>query len=331
MTKLKELLLKHIPDAKIARGDHITGGCPICKKEDKFYINYKKALNIDPDTGKYVGSYDCKRGDHAGSIYEVFKHLGILNLLPNRIPTLEDSNDDFDVIPLIDEESSLELIKMPINRNSPYRFNPNIEFLTKRGWTNEELKKYEVTQSNDYIYMIIKQNNIPVAYIGRSVLDANFIKEHNKSKYKTLIQKFKNSWGVDFGKILGGLDDILEETHTAIVVEGIFDKVAVDRKLQLEKFTNVKCVFTFGKSFKDYQVNILKQFTNVKNVIILYDSDALESSIKTANKIQNLFASVKVASLSNGDPEEVTTEELTTALRESNEVETFFNTIPLDF
>ena len=329
--KILDLLLKHLPNAKIARGDHVTGGCPICGKDDKFYINYKKALNINPDNGKYVGSYDCKRGDHSGSVYEVFKHLGILNLLPNRIPTIDDYNHDFDVIPLSEEEDVLELIKTPINRNSPYKFNPDIDFLTKRGWTNEELIKYEVTQSNDYVYMIIKQNSVPVAYIGRSVLDATFIKEHNKSKYKAPIQKFKNSWGVDFGKILGGLDDILEETHTVIVVEGIFDKVAVDRKLQLYKFTNVKCVFTFGKSFKDYQVNILKKFTNVKNVIILYDSDALESSIKTANKIQNLFSSVKVASLENGDPEEVTTDELTTALRDSNEVETFFNTISLDF
>jgi DNA primase len=331
---VEQFLIDLIPNGRKSGEDHVRGGCPICGEEDKFYINFNKALERDENTGFFVPSYQCFKGDHkGGSIFDLLKITNNLNLL-NLKRTIPDNKDSFQIIN-IDSMSEIDDCKI-MDSNLKLDFNTEEigthPFLNNRGWRAKEFAKYEVLVSKDkyrdYVFIGIKQRGNTVAYLGRSTKDAEYIKAHNTKVKESgegfVIQKFRNSWGVDFSKILGGLDDITPKTHTLIVVEGIFDKVAVDNKLNLEKNDFFKCVFTFGKSFKKYQINIVKKFTNVKNIIIFYDGDAVESSKKTAKMICNEFNSVKIALLENGDPDESSTEEVKLALRNAKKQEEFF-------
>lgn len=335
--ELYNLLLSIIPNARETKDNHIRGGCPICGEEDKFYINYEKALEKNSE-GKFEGSFICFKGGHQGSLFTLLRETGNLDKLSFE-RTISDNRSDFKIVELSTEQPNntdqyqilSEEVKFPFSAKRV----PTNNFLSNRGWSQREFNKYDIYQSknNDYVFIGIKQAGKTVAYLGRSLKSAESIKEHNKKVKETgdgfEIQKFRNSWGVDFAKIVGGLDDISPKTHTLIVTEGIFDKEAVDRKLNLDGCDVVKCVFTFGKSFKDYQVNIIKKFTNVNNIIILYDADAIASSIKVAKSIQNSFRSVRIATLDDCDPDEADTEQLKESLRSSRNPEQFFTVVDL--
>lgn len=100
---------------------------------------------------------------------------------------------------------------------------------------------------------------------------------------------FSNSTDNDFVKLLYNYDAVIEdETDTVVLVEGVFDAIALTRKLDLYDNHRIVPVATFGKKISQTQIYKL-QSKGVKTVVVGYDNDARESIIKTATTLSEYF------------------------------------------
>lgn len=101
-----------------------------------------------------------------------------------------------------------------------------------------------------------------------------------------------------FVRLLYNYDSIVEqETDTVILVEGIFDVVALVRKLDLYDNPNIAVVATFGKKISLTQIYKL-QVKGVRTVVIGYDGDAVAAIKQTATEMAPYFE-VFVADIPN--------------------------------
>lgn len=71
-------------------------------------------------------------------------------------------------------------------------------------------------------------------------------------------------------------------------MEGIFDVIALTRKLELYDNPHVAVVATFGKKISQIQIYKL-QCKGVKTVVLGYDSDATEAINKAASTLNEYF------------------------------------------
>jgi len=93
----------------------------------------------------------------------------------------------------------------------------------------------------------------------------------------------------DFVKLLYNYDAVAEgETDTVILVEGIFDVVALTRKLDLYDNRRIVAVATFGKKISRTQIYKL-QSKGVRTVVIGFDGDAVEAVKHTASELSAYF------------------------------------------
>ena len=111
---------------------------------------------------------------------------------------------------------------------------------------------------DDYvIFPIIDAGDI-VGYISRHIWSKQEIDEYNrraKHNGKFQIMRYKNSTENDFVKLLYNYDMVIEDiTDTVIIVEGIFDVIALTRKLNLYHNHLIAVVATFGKKISDVQI-----------------------------------------------------------------------------
>lgn len=81
---------------------------------------------------------------------------------------------------------------------------------------------------------------------------------------------------------------IEDETEIVIIVEGVFDVIALTRKLNLYQNHSVAVVATFGKKISDTQIYKL-QSKGVKTIVIGYDGDAAEAIKKTGDMLIEYF------------------------------------------
>ncbi len=106
---------------------------------------------------------------------------------------------------------------------------------------------------------------------------------------KFQIMRYRNSTENDFVKLLYNYDSIIEdETDTVILVEGVFDVIALTRKLNLYNNPSVAVVATFGKKISDTQIYKL-QAKGVHTIVIGYDGDATEAIKKTGDQLNEYF------------------------------------------
>lgn len=298
--KVLEYLKKEIKNSK-ETGNHLRCDCPYCEKEGKFYINTSKMLDKNSE-GNYIGSWNCFSCGESGGLYKLLKRLNNLTLLSLKevTPTTLKKRELNTVI----FQENNELLNEEIESRRLKKYSGNY-LENDRKWNENQVKKYEVLEDRNYIYLSIKQFGNTVALLGRA-------------KLKGFQPKFNNS-RVNFSRIIGGFDDITSVTENIIITEGVFDKEAVDEKFNLKNNDNWACIFTFGKSIKKGQIKgIKKHKKNVKNVYILYDGDAFESSVKNAKQIKHEFANVFVIDLKEyGDPDDISEEMLKKLFKEN--------------
>jgi 5S rRNA maturation endonuclease (ribonuclease M5) len=292
--KVDSFLAEIVKNQKIVQ-EHIRGDCPLCKKSGKFYLNKTKLLKKGTN-GKFLGSWNCFSCGEYGNINSLlykFNRIDLLNIkevTPDTLSKYSLSDDSG-----IDTEIGLLNESIPLPNLKPI----SSDYLAKiRGWSDAQIQKYEVLEDYNYLYFKIKQFGDTVALLGR--------RKPNKSES---IAKFNNS-KVDFSRIIGGIDDIKETTESIILVEGIFDKEAIDSKLNITKNEKWACVFSFGKSLKKPQIEGLINYKNIKRVYVAYDPDAMDSSIKTAKRLSKYYKEVFIIDLVDGDPDELPKEEL---------------------
>lgn len=90
-------------------------------------------------------------------------------------------------------------------------------------------------------------------------------------------------------KMLYNYDAVHEgSTETVILCEGIFDVVALTRKLDFYDSERVSAVATFGKKISQVQIYKL-QTKGVHNVVVGYDGNAVDATKKTAEELSRYF------------------------------------------
>lgn len=204
----------------------------------------------------------------------------------------------------IDDE--LSIVEMPAGWKRCFRNS----YLHSRGFTLDDYEYFPVGTTrglnfkfDDYVVFPIIDNGDTVGYISRHIWGKSEIDEYNKKarrngKYE--IRRYNNSIENDFVKLLYNYDAVIEdETDTVIIVEGIFDAIALTRKLDLYDNHRIAVVATFGKKISNTQIYKL-QSKGVKTVILGYDGDAVEA-INTAALQLNDYFDVFIAYIENPD------------------------------
>ena len=268
---LKDLLINPKP----TRSGQYIADCPLCGKEQHFYISIKTQM------------WDCKKCHSYGSIYKLLRLLDKTYLFAGstvenkeRIESIREmtqelvSNDDIEL-------SDLPVKKMPVGWKVSAK---STKYLLSRGITPEDCKRYNIGATN----MFRKYENyvlIPV-YDGGEI--RGFLGRYGARKVPDNKLRYNNSIGTEFAELLFGYDEITDNTSTVILVEGVFDKIAVDKVLHLWDGEEVKCVCTFGKKISDKQIKKL-MLKGVTNVILLYDFDAVKEIKKYGLELEKYF------------------------------------------
>ena len=201
--------------------------------------------------------------------------------------------------------SELELAELPIIAlPKGFRIVPKNRYLNSRGLTSEDIKRYGigVVKSDDwkidgYVIIPVKDNGEIRGYVGRYGA-----KHVPKGRLR-----YSNSVGVPFGELLYGYDEIPDGAECIILVEGCFDKFAVDRVLDLKNSDSVKCVATFGKKISDAQIKKLMK-KGVRSVLLLYDFDAIKEMKRYGMELAKYF-DVLITYTTKKDIDECTEEE----------------------
>lgn len=249
--------------------------CPFCGKESHMYVNKRTQM------------WDCKKCGEYGNIYKLLRYLDKTYLLGGA--TIQESDTIASVREMLAKEqedsvvklSELPEIQMPAGWKVLKKSNP---YLIGRGITPELCERYKMGATR----IFRKYDNyvlIPI-YDGGKI--RGFIGRYGAKKVPDGRLRYNNSLNTEFAQLLFGYDEIVNETKTVILVEGVFDKIAVDKALDLWSGDEIKCVCTFGKKISDEQIEKLK-IKGVSRVILLYDFDALKDIKKYGVELENNF------------------------------------------
>lgn len=294
----RELLIQELTAELHAKMDGgrknlIVPTCPFCG-----HAGGKFGIYIGPETAKKKPfmSHCFSCGHTTKDINQLLDEIGRPDLKieetasfsPLDIPQLFSIEEDE-----IDDE--LAVVEMPDGWKRCYK-NP---YLKGRGFTFDDYDFFPVGTTrglnfkfDDYVVFPIIDNGDTVGYISRHTWSKDKIEDHNKrarlaGKYE--IRRYNNSTENDYVKLLYNYDAVIEdETDTVIICEGVFDVIALTRKLDLYENRKIAAVATFGKKISDAQIYKL-QSKGVRTVVLGYDSDAVESSKVAAKQLSEYF------------------------------------------
>lgn len=294
--------------------------CPVCGKSDKIGILF---------TNK-GGVVHCFHENHyKESLKQYLMKVG-------RQDLIEEYNAPVSIyrnIPsLFEEVEKEELAELPEKRlpigfkqidshsylDEERGFLPYHYKLFKPGVT-----KIDPRQLGNIIFQVFDERDVRVAWLSRSTKSKEWHKinlERFKEDEVDLKLRYDNSPNTDFGKMLGGVPEITSNTHTVIIVEGLFDKTNVDIQLRLDLEEGVKCLFSFGDNLTIDQVNILKKFSNIDNVYLMYDYKTIEQSKQCGAMIEEeTNCTVRVGEIKEEgkDPGNMTCEEIISVMDQS--------------
>lgn len=268
--------------------------CPFCSKDKHFYINVNTL------------SWDCKKCGESGNIYKLLKHLNKTYLLGGKTIELTESLKSIRTILEEEIDKEVKLLELP-KRKLPAGWKQYKEsaYLKGRNLTKEDFKRYNL----GYTTLLSKYKDYVIIPVYDEGEVRGFVARYGNKKVPENKLRYNNSVGTDFGKLLFGFDEIVKnKTVTVILVEGIFDKIKVDKVLRLWDDDEVKCNCTFGKKISEYQITKLKS-KGVYNVVLLYDFDALKDIKKYGFVLENYFSTTITYTSGKKDIDECSDEE----------------------
>jgi hypothetical protein len=279
-------------------GNSIHFTCPVCGQYDKIGVSFS-------EKGNWV---HCFHENHYNKhLDQYLREIGRGDLVEYRVESISLKRG---VQELFGEEKEAEKQKELPEKQLPIGFKRvyEDEYLDTRGFLPEhyELFKPGITnidlrQKGNIIFQIFDDRGIRVGWVSRSKKDKEWHKENTKkAKAGTahLKLRYDNSINTDFSKMLGGITEITENTHTVLLVEGLFDKTNTDIELLLTKSEEIKCLFTFGDSITLEQIDLLKRHKNLQHVYLLYDYNTINNSKQYGLTIQdNLKCRVNVCEI----------------------------------
>lgn len=278
-------------------GQYIIDFCPFCNKSEHFYIN------------KFTQRWDCKKCGESGGIYKLLKHFDKIYLL--GAPTVKFVSEIKSIREIQEDDSKRESgeieplpeIKMPPGFRVYDYVTP---YLNQRGISMEDIKHWNfgrtkiVSRYIDYLLIPIYDDGKIRGFIGRYA--SKHVPE-DKLRYS-------NSLNTDFSCLLFGYDDIVKgKTDTVIITEGLFDAIAVTKKLNLFTDESIRAVCTFGKKISRVQINKLLA-KEIRRVILLYDYDALKEIKYYAALLNEYFETRVAVALDKKDIDECTLSEV---------------------
>lgn len=306
----KDFLIQEISREIHARPDGagknlIAEKCPFCGKEKKFGIFIGK----ETERRKPFMAHCFSCGSSTYTLEQLLECIG---------------RPDLSVAPTTDPEARLENLLFPLEEEEPeiddalgivelpdfYRRCFTNPYLSSRGFTYDDYDFFPVGTTgrlnfkfDSYVIFPILDEGDIVGYVSRHCRSKAEIDRHNtrvRSKGGYRVMRFRNSTENEFVKLLYNYDAVVEdETDTVIIVEGIFDVVALTRKLNLYENTGIAVVATFGKKISRTQIYKL-QHKGVRTVVLGYDGDAVEAIKKAAGEL-NPYFDVFIADIEDAD------------------------------
>lgn len=281
-----------------------AGDCPFCGKKGHLAFIF----------GKEISSFVCKKCGESGTLWVLLNEIGRLDLLErNKTVNLSEK-----LVNKIKEEFRDVDLELP-NKTLPIgsRVLKQDDYLDSRGFTPEQYELFKPCYSlidpkvkNDYVVFPVYEDGEVKGWLARSRKSKEWISDYNEARPKgQRYLRYQNSVNTDFGKMIYGIEEITENTHTIIGVEGATDKLNVDRLLHLYQQEELKCGAFFGKKISIEQM--LKLFNKgIRKVILLFDPDAVKES-KQYVELLTLFFEVEVGHiLDDKDPGDLNQEEM---------------------
>ena len=274
-----------------------------CRKSDKLGILFLSDGAIAT----------CMRCGESTSLYVYLRKINRAELIEGYSAPIKNELFLLDKEKEIEEENKKQTVSLP-RGFSPIFFD---DYLEDRGWAGKDYKKFGVGISTEYrlrnhLVYPIYQNGKLSSWLARSKHSKDWHKQNIKdfkAGTASLILRYYNSEGTEFSEILGGLDEITEETQTVILVEGLFDKQTTDHNI---KDKHTVCCYTFGKNVSTNQLNLIQK-KGVKNIVLMYDPDALDEIEKYSLQYMNKF-NVLCARLKDKDPGDLNQQEFETIM-----------------
>lgn len=274
-------------------GKNIVSDCPYCHKKGKFGVYIGKEIGRKK---KFASNcFSCGMGSR-----EIEPLLLLLNrpdLIPDNVINIE---DDIEVKQLFEDDDEMDEVNdelMIIDPPEGYERTNEADYLEERGYEDIDYEVFEAGLSDyfkftGYVIFPIYDDGDLVGYVARHEWSKHKLEKYNRNaKAQGLfqIQRYRNSTDNDFVKLLYNIDSVIQDvTRTVIIVEGIFDVIALYRLLNLYNNKNVAVVATFGKKISDVQMWKLQQ-KGVENIIVGYDPDAVNTIKDVSVKLDKYF------------------------------------------
>ena len=281
-------------DAKYdgSRKNLIVERCPHCGKGGG-----KFGIYIGPDDNKRTTftSHCFKCGYTTRSLYHLLVLVGRPDLMVEETTAIGKIEVPDIFKTYTDIADSLNIVEMPEEWKRCYK-NP---YLKSRGFIFDDYDYFPVGTTrhrnfkfDDYVVFPIYDNGDIVGYVGRHTWPKDEIDKYNdRAKWagKFQIMRYKNSNINDFVKLLYNYDNVIEDvTDTVVICEGVFDVIALTRKLDLYDNQIIVPVCTFGKKISETQMYKLQK-KGVRTVVLAYDADARQSTLKAAESLNDYF------------------------------------------
>lgn len=284
-------------------GKNLIARCPFCGKEGKFgvYIGKETARK------KPFMAHCFSCGNSTTTLNQTLELIGRADLMV--VPTADITAPlDCTLLFPLDQQEEIDDELCIVDLPDFYKRIFLHPYLKSRGFSSDDYEYFPVGTTGklnyrytDYvIFPIIDQGDI-VGYVARHLWPKREIDDYNrKAKIRGdfKIMRFRNSTQNDFVKLLYNYDAIVEgETDTVILVEGIFDVVALTRRLDLYDNRRIAVVASFGKKISMTQIFKL-QNKEIRTVVIGYDGDAVDAIKRTSDSLKPFFE-VLIADIPN--------------------------------
>lgn len=287
-------LAKELDAKPDGAGKNLIARCPRCGKEGKYGVYIGKETGRKKPFMSHCFSCGCSTYTLEG----LLEFIGRQDLMVAPTTDLDARLDTNLLFPLEEGEEiddTLDVTGLP----DFYRRCFTHPYLKSRGFTFDDYEYFQVgtTRGLNFrydayvIFPIIDEGDI-VGYVSRHTSSKEEIDRHNtgirrKGGYRIL--RFRNSTENDFVKLLYNYDAVIGNvTDTVVITEGIFDVIALTRKMDGYENERMATVATFGKKISRTQIYKL-QCKGVRTVIVGYDGDAVEAIKKTADELSAYF------------------------------------------
>lgn len=266
--------------------------CPYCGKKNKFGVYVGK----ETDRKKVFSSHCFSCGVSNRELEPLLEKLGRQDLILTDTSQIEEKLNSGGLLsPENEIDDSLSVVAMPDGYKRCFK-NP---YLKERGFIGDDYDYFPCGTTrgfnfkfDDYVIFPIVDEGDEVGYVARHTWSKKEIEAYNrhaKRKGKYQIMRYRNSLENDFVRLLYNYDSIIEgETDTVIIVEGVFDVIALTRKLELYDNKEIVAVATFGKKISNIQIYKL-QTRGVRKVVLAYDGDAVEQIKETGGMLSSYF------------------------------------------